>query len=130
MCDGGHFGKRPFSRLCYKFWNSTQEIIESSGILYLNQLSKSMPSEMYTGLNGRARTIWKDEKSDKNVIIILTKGSKFQLEQNCNSIMNAVEDYSRKWAKKEGVNDGAFSFSADMQYLVNPGQIATVFISA
>ena len=48
--------KRPFSRLCYKFWNSTQKIIESSGILYLNQLSKSMPSEMYTGLNGRART--------------------------------------------------------------------------
>ena len=23
--------------------------------------------------------------------------------------MNAVEDYSRKWAKKEGVDDGALS---------------------
>ena len=33
----------------------------------------------------------------------------FSLNKKCNSIMNAVEDYSRKWAKKEGVDGSALS---------------------
>ena len=46
---------------------------------------------------------------------LLTKGPKYREPRSfswnniCNSIMNAVEDYSRKWAKKEGVDVSALS---------------------
>ena len=46
---------------------------------------------------------------------VLTKGPKyrepryFNWNTFFNSIMNAVEDYSRKWAKKEGVDDSSLS---------------------
>ena len=49
------------------------------------------------------------------LVDLLTKGPKyrepwsFSCNTNFNSIMNAVEDYSRKWDKKEGVYDSAFS---------------------
>ena len=45
----------------------------------------------------------------------MTKGPKyreprsFSWNRHFNAIMNYVEDYSRKWAKKEGVDDSALS---------------------
>ena len=46
---------------------------------------------------------------------LFTKGPKYREPRSfiwnkfLNSIMNAVKDYSRKWAKKEGVDDSALS---------------------
>ena len=39
----------------------------------------------------------------------LHAGGPFSSIVSVNSIMNAVEDYSRKWAKKEAVDDSALS---------------------
>ena len=56
---------------------------------------------------------------------LLIKGPKYREPRSFswnkifNSIMNAVEDYSRRWAKKEGVDDRALSeWGKAIRYLV------------